>query len=42
MRWKIEYQYGAWVATNPFGFTIWALSENELTSAFNSFALAIS
>lgn len=33
MRWLIEYQYGAWVATDPFGSTIWALSEAELTSA---------
>lgn len=42
MRWKIEYQYGAWIATDPFGFTIWALSENELKTALDSFALALS
>lgn len=36
MKWLIEYQYGAYVATNPFGNTIWALSEAELTSALET------
>lgn len=33
--WNIRFAYGAWVAENPYGYTIWARTKRELTTLFN-------
>lgn len=33
-KWKVFQAYGAWVAVNQFGESVWALSEAELRHAF--------
>ena len=33
MKWQIYQSYGAWVAENAYGFTIWGRSRREVENA---------
>lgn len=35
MNWIITNIYGAWCAENEFGYTVWALSKNQLITCID-------
>lgn len=32
-QWTVRYMYGAWTAEHLYGFTVWALTKEELLSS---------